>query len=104
MKSISKNLEEKPDLKTLLFLIGLQELNLPIEKFSKDQKLEVMHIAVCYLLEPFGYYEFIGKDKDGWPHFGSKKNLPPMKEGEQEKLLKISIIDYFENNSIYELN
>jgi hypothetical protein len=28
-----------------------------------------MHIAVCTLLMPSGYYELEGKDSDGWPHF-----------------------------------
>ena len=64
----SKNFGEKLDYSAILLLIGLQELGIFDLKFKKDQKLELMHIAVCTLLEPYGYYEFEGRDVDGWPH------------------------------------
>lgn len=93
---ISVNFEEKLDLQSILFNIGLQELNLGYLKLKKDQKIEVMHIAICTLLEPYGYYEFIGKDDDGWPHFENINQLPPLNETEQEELIKEAIIDYFQ--------
>jgi len=96
---ISINFEEKLDLQSILFLIGLQELNLGYQKLKKDQKIEVMHIAICTLLEPYGYYEFEGKDDDGWPHFKNINPLPPLNENEQEEMIKESILDYFENSS-----
>lgn len=95
VQDISSNFEEKLDLQSILFLIGLQELNLGYQKLKKDQKIEVMHIAICTLLEPYGYYEFIGKDDDGWPHFENKQSLPPLTESEQEELIKEAVIDYF---------
>jgi hypothetical protein len=93
---ISENFEEKLDLQSILFLIGLQELNLGYVKLKKDQKVEVMHIAICTLLEPYGYYEFMGKDDDGWPHFENTSPLPQLNEKEQEELMKEAIIDYFQ--------
>ena len=83
------------DLKAVLFVIGLQELGMNQQKFSKDQKLEVMHIAVCTLLEPFGHYKYIGRDKDGWPHWELQKKLPPLPKNQQEDLMKQSILDYW---------
>lgn len=84
------------DVQAILFVIGLQELGQKLEKLSKDQKVEVMHIAVCALLEPYGYYKYIGRDKDGWPHWDAEKKLPRLNQQEQEKLIKEGIIDYLE--------
>lgn len=96
----SKHFGEELDMQTILFILGIQELNKGYIDLTKDQKLEVMHIAVCTLLEPYGYYEFKGKDKDGWPHFEKKDELPILTESEQENLMKEAIIDYFENTAI----
>jgi hypothetical protein len=40
-----------------------------------------MHIAICRLLEPYGFYEFY--DEERWPHYRVKEELPPLKAGEQ---------------------
>jgi hypothetical protein len=96
VKMASEHFGETLDLQTIIFLIGLQELNLGYQNLKKDQKIEVMHIAICTLLEPYGYYEFVGKDDDGWPHFENVKKLPPINQHEQEDLIKEAIIDYFE--------
>jgi hypothetical protein len=83
------------DLQGMLFLIGVQELGMGYRKFTKDQKLDVIHIAVCTLLEPYGYYSFEGKDADGWPHWKVNEKLPPLKAAQQTQLMKEAIIDYF---------
>ena len=55
---------ETLDLDGIIYIIGLQEKgNLSI-KYSKDDKINLMHIAICRLLEPFGYYEFDYFDKE----------------------------------------
>jgi hypothetical protein len=41
-----------------------------------------MHIAICRLLEPYGFYEFF-YDEERWPHYRVKEELPPLKAGEQ---------------------
>ena len=58
LETASKNFGENLDYSAILLLIGLQELGIFDLKFKKDQKLELMHVAVCTLLEPYGYYEF----------------------------------------------
>jgi len=83
------------DLKSILFVIGLQELGMNQQKFSKDQKLEVMHVAICSLLEPFGHYKYIGRDQDGWPHWELVEKLPSLAKLQQESLLKQSILEYW---------
>jgi hypothetical protein len=90
------NKDHLPDLQTVLFLIGIQELgSWSKENFTKEEKKDLMHVAVCTLLEPFGYYIFEGRDQDGWPHW--KENISFTVKGvqEQEKILVQSIIKYF---------
>ena len=45
---------EMLDLDAIIYLIGVQELGQLHRKFKKDQKLELMHIAICRLLERDG--------------------------------------------------
>ena len=88
---------EKPDIKVLLFLIGVQELGRGPRKFSKRQKEELMHIATCRLFSELGFYELEGLDQDGWPHWKLVKQIPNYTLLEQEMIMKSLIIDYFEN-------
>ena len=83
------------DLDAIIYLIGVQELGKVKQTFKKDEKIELMHIAICRLLEPYGYYEFEFFDNDGWPHYKVKEELPPLKAGEQSVLMKDAIVNYF---------
>lgn len=86
-----------PDIKSLLFLIGVQELGTVKKDFSKEEKRDLIHVATCALLEEEGYYEFEGRDQDGWPHWIVKKPFTLKGVDEQEKVLKQNIIHYFKN-------
>lgn len=86
---------EKLDLDAIIYLVGVQELGQLHRKFKKDDKLDLMHIAICRLLEPYGYYEFDFVDKDGWPHYKVIESLPTLKAGEQSVLMKEAIVQYF---------
>lgn len=90
---------KKPDLETILFLVGIQEFGGIKEKFTKEQKQDLMHVAVCALLSVSGYYLLEGKDDDGWPHFRQLKSMPEMDAIEQENFLKDHILLYFESHS-----
>jgi hypothetical protein len=87
---------EAPDLQTILFLIGVQELGKGPMKYSKDEKQDLMHIAVCRLLSTFGYYQLAGQDENGWPVWEMLKKLPPLTLKEQDLILKQAAIEYFE--------
>ena len=86
---------EDLDLDAIIYLIGVQELGQIHREFKKDEKLNLMHIAICRLLEPYGYYEFEFFDDEGWPHYKVKEELPPLKAGEQSVLMKEAIVNYF---------
>ena len=83
------------ELDAIIYLIGVQELGQYHRNFKKDEKINLMHIAICRLLEPYGYYAFEFFDEEGWPHYSVKSPLPPLKPGEQAVLMKEAIVDYF---------
>jgi len=87
---------KKPDLEAVLFLIGLQETGYIVEKISKEQKQDLMHVAVCTILAQSGYYVKDGNDEDGWPHFTQVKEIPVLHLVEQENFIKDHVLLYFE--------
>lgn len=89
-----------PDIKIMLFLIGVQELGKGPQDFSKRQKEELMHIATCRLFSSMGFYELKGLDEEGWPHWELVKPIPNYTLLEQELIIKSLIIDYFEDAQI----
>lgn len=90
---------KKPDLESILFLIGIQEFGQLNESFTKEQKQDLMHVAVCSLLSASGYYILEGKDDEGWPHFRQVKALPEHNMIEQELFIKDHVLLYFEKQA-----
>lgn len=86
---------ELPDLNAILFLIGVQELGQLQSKFSKEEKQDLMHIAVCRLLSEDGYFEFEGMDSGGWPHWRQIKAFSTDGVKAQSAYLKEKVINYF---------
>ena len=95
-EKLMERFEKKPDMETILFLIGVQELGDIKEKFSKEQKQDLMHIAVCSLLSASGFYELESVDADGWPHYRQLKTLPVMDLIAQENFMKDHVLLYFD--------
>ena len=88
-------------IETVLFLIGVQELGSGKQKYTKDDKLNLIHIAVCRLLQPFGFYEFSHYDAQGYPHFTEKEPMPDLKPNEQTLLMKKAVIQYFIDEDLF---
>jgi hypothetical protein len=96
--ALKDSVGRKPkDMNAILFLIGVQELGKGPHNFSKEEKQDLMHIAICKVLSLSGFYEIEGTDENGWPHWKLVKNLPHFDLLEQEKLLKMHVIEYFED-------
>ncbi len=97
LNHIEQSLGKRPkDLNGVLFLVGVQELGQGYKLFSKEEKQDLMHIAICKVLSLAGYYELEGLDQQGWPHWKMIKKLPHFDLLEQEKLLKMHVLEYFE--------
>ena len=86
---------EALDVEGVLYLVGLQELGQVHRKMKKDDNVNLIHIGICTVLEPFGYYRFDYFDEEGWPHFELIEALPPLKPGEQSLLMKEALVTYF---------
>jgi hypothetical protein len=87
---------KKPDLESILFLIGIQEFGEIKAKFTKEQKQDLIHVAVCSLLSQSGYFEFDNFDAEGWPHFKQLKAMAPMSMKDQEDFIKDHVLLYFQ--------
>ncbi len=107
-ETVNRILEERfgkvPDMEGILFLIGVQELNSAQYSFTKEQKEDLMHIAICTLLSSAGYYSFDHYDEDGWPHFKELKAPPAMNSEAQEDFLKVYVIRYFEKAGLLNID
>jgi len=90
---------KKPDMEAILFLIGIQELGELNRKFTKEQKQDLMHIAVCTLFaqEPV-IMSWKESMRTAGPHFRQLKALPVMTMPEQENFMKDHILLYFESS------
>lgn len=98
IQNLGKTIGKKPsDLNSVLFLIGVQELGLGVKSFTKEDKQDLIHIAICRVLSNSGYYDLQGLDEDGWPHWKLRKKLPHFDLLEQEKFLKMHVLEYFRN-------
>lgn len=86
----------------ILYLVGLQELGKFEGKFKKDDNVNLMHVGICTVLEPYGHYRFTHHDEEGWPHFELITPLPNLKPGEQAILMKQALVDYFKARGFYD--
>jgi len=103
MQSLQQQFGQKLNMESLLYLIGLRELGVsPSDTFTKEQKVDLMHIAICRLLSQSGYYKLSHQDQEGWPHWELQKPLPHTDIFSQTYLLKQHILAYFEQEQIFE--
>lgn len=93
---LKENYGIKPDMDGVLFLVGVQELGSGKQVYTKEQKQDLMHIAICTVLMPSGYYILEGYDEENWPHFKQLKPLPEFNLYEQENFLKDHVLLYFD--------
>lgn len=98
LQQLKKRFGKEPNMEAILFLIGINEYKgrMPTHKFSKEQKQDLMHVAVCTLLSPLGFYELDCYDDEGWPLYRQLKEGQPTELKGQEKLLQQQILAYFD--------
>ena len=66
-----------------------------VQDLQEKEKMDLMHVAICTVLVPQGYYTFKGRDEDGWPHFEETMSLPALEPKEQDRLIRRALVDYF---------
>jgi hypothetical protein len=87
----------KQDLKLegMLFLIGIQEIGGKVRRFSKEEKMDLMHVGLCAVLELGGYYKKAYIDQDGWPHWDLVVPIENADLLSQTNFLRYYILQYF---------
>lgn len=91
-----------PDLNAVLFLVGIQILGRWKKKFSKEEKQDLMHIAICEITEDDGHFVFKGRDHDGWPHYETLQPIQKNGVKEQEQYLIKKMIAYFAREKYFD--
>lgn len=87
---------KEPSLEGILFLIGVRELGAsPHTQFSKEEKQDLLNIALCAILSKGSFYTFLKKDSNNWPHWKQVRPIPQMSHSEQDVFLKKHILHYF---------
>jgi hypothetical protein len=86
---------KRPDMNGVLFLVGLNVLGFGVEEFTKEQKQDIMHIGICELLSFAEFYEFKGRDSEGWPHYTLLRSPQGLGLAEQEAILRACAVQYF---------
>lgn len=97
---IEQVFNKTPDLSAVLYVIGMRELGKPQTKFTKEEKVRLMHIATCRVLSTSGHYELKGLDQNDWPIWELKQKLPNQDLLEQEMYLRHHIVHYFEEEGL----
>ena len=93
---VKEQFGERPDINAMLFIIGMNEVGIIKDKWEKEEKQDLMHVALCKMLSTEGYYELLGRDAEGWPIYEPVKGVPKLALKDQDELLKRKIIEYFE--------
>lgn len=97
---LTEQFGQKPDMNKVLLLIGIREIGTSRSTFTKEEKVQLMHIAVCRVFSTGGYYALEGLDENGWPHWVKVKDMPYLDVFEQESFLRQHIVEYFVSEDI----
>lgn len=84
------------DFTGVLFLVGVREKGLVLQKFTKEEKLNLINLGSCILYTEAGLLERTGTDHDGWPVFHQNALAPQIDENRKKKTLQDCAIRYFQ--------
>ena len=100
LKQLENQFGKKMDMNAILLVIGIREWGRVKDTYTKEEKVRLMHIAVCRIFSPGGYYKLKGHNYQAWPQWEKVTDLPFGDVFEQESLLRQHIVTYFEDESI----
>lgn len=90
---------DEAGIETILFLIGIQAQGRGYRpKLKREKKQDLIMEGTFCAFEKIGLYEHVGMEEDGawiWERTGPE--LPKLPVEDQEKLLRIAIITYFDD-------
>ena len=80
--------DKDSDVKAVLFVIGMREYGHKKQKFSKEEKQDLMNLAACKVMSLANYFEVSHLDAEGWPVWKQAKTMPQMTPQQQEEFIK----------------
>jgi hypothetical protein len=85
-------------LESILFLIGVQSRGRGYQpKLKKELKQDLIMEGTCCAFETIGLYTRVGADSDGnWIWGLTVPNVPKLPLEQQEKVLRVAVLRYFE--------
>jgi hypothetical protein len=91
--------DREPGIEAMLFLIGIQSRGRGFEpELDKDQKQDTIMEGTFCAFERLGFYERVGLDENGfWIWERIVHEIPKLSVEDQEKLLKLGILSYFDD-------
>lgn len=90
-----ENYGEMPSVISVLFVLGLGEIDDTLAELTKEEKEAVIHVGLCSLLEKEGLYKRIEVDQDGWPHFEATQKATSLDIEKQEHYLRKLILKHY---------
>ncbi|MCS6904234.1 MAG: hypothetical protein NZ576_02500 [Bacteroidia bacterium] len=95
MSLLKEKFQQEIKLEGLLLLIGIQEIGGRVRPYTKEEKIDLMHVGLCAILEPAGYYKKTHIDSEGWPHWELVRPLENRDVFNQKLFLRYYILEYF---------
>ena len=92
---LGKQFDIDIDLNGVLFLVGIRERGLTFQRFTKEEKMSLIHLGSCTLYLEMGLIEKRGTGADGWPIFVQKTLAPAIPEERKHKVLQDCALRYF---------
>lgn len=90
----------EPDIEALLFLIGVRSVGRGYEpELPKERKQSLIMEGSYLAFETLGVYSRVGMERNGFWIWEKNFDLPKLSVDDQEKLLQIGILNYFEQAS-----
>lgn len=90
-------------IEALLFLIGVQSQGKGFEPaLERERKQEMIMEGTYCAFETLGFYDRAGMDEDGLWLWERRIPVPSLEVEEQEKLLHVAILNYFEDQQEYD--
>lgn len=96
---IEQRFGQQAGIEAVLFLIGLQSRGIGYEpEMEKERKQDTIMEGTFCAFETLGFYERIGVDENGfWIWERSVESIPKLSIEDQEKILKLGIVRYFDD-------
>ena len=98
LSDVESKFGRKPDVDALLFLMGIQSVGRGFEPDLPKERKQSLIMEGSYLaFETLGLYQRMGLERNGFWIWEKTGDIPKLDVDDQEKLLQIGILNYFED-------